>query len=153
MSIRLYTYSDISKMTSLINERPYWTKMVPITKCKVRREKISYKERNHSCWKNFHVKSDKKQNIFLHTRFKISWNFDITHLHWSKTDLCKEQKKKKKRDTLRISVAVIQRFNVKKKSLSLKFGCNLCISVKIVISEQIILAAIFYRVGMLSTNN
>ena len=62
-------------------------------------------------------------------------------------------KKKKKRDTLRISVAVIQRFNVKKKSLSLKFGCNLCISVKIVISEQITLAAIFYRVGMLSTNN
>ena len=41
----------------------------------------------------FRVKSDKKQNIFLHNSFKISENFDIKHLRWSKTDLSKETKK------------------------------------------------------------
>ena len=45
----------------------------------------------------FRVKSDKKQNIFLHNSFKISENFDIKHLRWSKTDLSKETKKDSKK--------------------------------------------------------
>ena len=43
--------------------------------------------------KTFREKSDKKQNIFLHNSIKISGNFDIKHLRWSKTDLSKEIKK------------------------------------------------------------
>ena len=41
-------------------------------------------------------------------------------MQWSKTDLSKETKKILRRDTLRISVAVIQRFNVKKVSFIFK---------------------------------
>ena len=44
------------------------------------------------------VKSDKKtKNIFLHTSIKISGNFDIKHLWWSKTDWSKEIKKDSKK--------------------------------------------------------
>ena len=32
----------------------------------------------------------KKVNIFLHNSIKISGNFNIKHLWWSKTDLSKE---------------------------------------------------------------
>ena len=51
---------------------------------------------------------------------KISGNFDIKHLRWSKADLSKETKKILKKDTLQILVAVIQRFNVKKLSFIFK---------------------------------
>ena len=78
-----------------------------------------------------------------------------------------------RRDTARISVAVIPRFNVKKVSFVFKIlppiylyiikidingqqpvgNNNLCKSVKILISKQIALAVMFDRVGMVSTNN
>ena len=51
---------------------------------------------------------------------KIPENFNIKHLHRSKTDLSKETKKETlKRDNLRISVAVVCRDTFKKVSLKL----------------------------------
>ena len=45
---------------------------------------------------------------------KISGNFDIKHLRWSKTDLFKEIKKNVlRRDVLRILVTLIRMFNEK----------------------------------------
>ena len=111
-----------------------WIKMLPIIKFYVRRfkkrlnsyiiakpqllEKVSWKIRQ------------KAENIFLHNSIKISGNFDIKHLWWSKTDLSKEIKKNVLRDILWILV-VIGRFNVKRCPLSLKL-CHLfiCISLK-----------------------
>ena len=38
----------------------------------------------------------KGENIFLHTSIKISENFDIKHLRWSKADLFKEKQQQKR---------------------------------------------------------
>ena len=59
----------------------------------------------------------KAENIFLLTCTEISKIFNIKYLQWSKTDLSKETKKKKKkilrRDYLQISVAAILKCTVK----------------------------------------
>ena len=56
----------------------------------------------------------------MHTSNKTSENFNIKHLQQSKTDLSKETKKKLlRKDTLRVSEAVIQRSCVKKVSLKI----------------------------------
>ena len=85
-------------------------------------------------------------------------------------NLSKETNKKiLRRDTLRISVAAMPRFNVKKESLvfkilppiylhiikiDIKQWTTTCVNLsKILISKQITLAVIFYRVGMVSSNN
>ena len=86
----------------------------------LKKDQILIQEQNHSYLKKFCVKLDKKRNIFLHTIIKISRNLDIKHLRWNKTDLSKETKKILRRDTLRISVAVIGRFKVKKVSFIFK---------------------------------
>ena len=84
-------------------------------------------------------------------------------------NLSKETNKKiLRRDTLRISVAAMPRFNVKKESLvfkilppiylhiikiDIKQWTTTCVNLsKILISKQITLAVIFYRVGMVSNN-
>ena len=58
----------------------------------------------------------KAENIFLYTSIKISQNFNIKHLRWSKVDLPKEKKTLRK-DTLRIPVAAVRRCAVKKVSV------------------------------------
>ena len=56
------------------------------------------------------------ENIFLYTSIKISQNFNIRHLQWSKADLPKEKKTLRK-DTLRIPITAVRRYAVKKVSL------------------------------------
>ena len=60
------------------------------------------------------IKSRKYFSIHQYQNFR---NFNIKHLQWSKADLPKEKDKILKKDTLRISVAAIQRYTVKKVSL------------------------------------
>ena len=60
----------------------------------------------------------KTENIFQDTSNKISENFNIKHLRWSKADLPKEKKKVLRQDTLRSSVAAVRRCTVKKVSLN-----------------------------------
>ena len=60
------------------------------------------------------------ENIFLHTSTKISENFNIKYLQWTKTYSSKETKQDiLRRDTLRISVATIWRFTTKNVSLKI----------------------------------
>ena len=132
--------------------------MFLIIKYQVRRKKIKFlhkKEGNHSYWKKFHVKSNKKQNIFLHISIKISENLDITHLDQNKADLSKEIKKaSKKRYSTSFRSSRLKVFCKKVKKFSHLFICilleqtsgsgHLSKSVKILISEKIALSSIFY---------
>ena len=59
------------------------------------------------------IKSRKYFSIHQYQNFR---NFNIKHLQWSKADLPKEKKILRK-DTLRISVAAVQRCTVKNVSL------------------------------------
>ena len=64
--------------------------------------------------KSFVQNHIKNRKYFSAHQYQNLTKFDIKHLRWSKTDLSKETKKILRRDTLRISVAVIPMFNVKK---------------------------------------
>ena len=82
----------------------------------MRRKKIEllHKRETTGIGKSFMQNQIKAENIFLHTSKKISENFDIKHLQQSKTDLSKKTKKKaSKKDTLRVSEAVIRKPCVK----------------------------------------
>ena len=57
-----------------------------------------------------------RKHFFIH-QYQNFRNFNINHLQWSKADLPKEKNEILKKDTLRISVAAIQRCTVKKVSL------------------------------------
>ena len=59
----------------------------------------------------------KNRKHFVIYQYQCFRNFNIKHLQWSKADLPKEKDKILKKDTLRISVAAIQRYTVKKVSL------------------------------------
>ena len=70
----------------------------------------------------FYQKSETRAigKTFIKSRINISVNFDIKHLRWSKTDLSKETKTKMlRKDTVRISEAVVGRCSVKKVSLKI----------------------------------
>ena len=88
----------------------------------MRRKKIEllHKRETTATGKSFMENQTKSRKYFLHTSNKTSENFNIKHLQQSKTDLSKETKKKLlRKDTLRVSEAVIQRSCVKKVSLKI----------------------------------
>ena len=69
--------------------------------------------------KSFIQNRIKSRNIFLHISAKISENFDIKSLRWTKQIYPKKQKKILRKDTLRISEVVVLRCSVKKVSLKI----------------------------------
>ena len=84
-----------------------------------RKDQILILEGNHSYWKKFHAKSDKKQKICLCapvSKFQKISTLNICDE--TKLIYPKKQKKIPRRDSLRISVAVVGRFTVNKVSLN-----------------------------------
>ena len=71
-------------------------------------------EGNHSYWEKFHAKSDKKQKIFFYT--PVSQFQKISTLNYLTET---------KRDTLRISLAVVQKYTIKKVPLKISPPVNL----------------------------
>ena len=55
--------------------------------------KFLYKSTTTAIGKSFVKNRIKTRKNFLHNSIKISGNFDIKHLRWSKTDISKETKK------------------------------------------------------------
>ena len=98
----------------------------------MKQEKIKFLHKDFTAiGKSFLQNQKKSRNIFLHTSVKISENFHIKHLWWTKTDLSKETKKKiLRKDTLQISEAVIQVCFLKKVSLKVSSATKLFFAIK-----------------------
>ena len=93
------------------------TKLFPIVKYKVRRRKnikSLHKRETIATGKIFLRNQISSKNTFLHTSIKISENFDIKNLQWSKADLSKETKKLPRKDTLRVSEVAIRISSIEK---------------------------------------
>ena len=94
--------------------------MFPITKYYVRREKIKFihKSEATAIKKKFHAKSDEKQKIFFCTPVSKFQKISTLNIYNEATK--RNKKKILRRDTLRISEAVIWRNTVKKVCISFK---------------------------------
>ena len=86
-----------------------------------KKDQIVTQEGNQSYWKKFYGKSDKKQKIFFCTPIAKLQKISILNIcNKAKQIYPKKQKKKLlRKDTLRVSEAVIQRSCVKKVSLKI----------------------------------
>ena len=93
-----YWWLVVWKVAQISQDR---IKMLLIIKYYVRRlnslKKFLYKSKTTAIGKSFVKNRKKTENIFLHSSNKISGNFDIKNLWWSKTDFSKEMKKYSKR--------------------------------------------------------
>ena len=97
--------------------------MLPIIKYYVRRETIKFllkKERNLRYRKKFHAKSDKTQKIFFCAPVSKFQKISTLHI-WNKAKQIYPKKWKKllRKDTLRVSEAVVRRCSIKKVSLKI----------------------------------
>ena len=98
-----------------------WTKKFLNHKvlCEEKKDWIVTKEENHSYRKKFQAKSDKKQKISFCTpvrKFQKTWTSATKQNRFNKK---KTKKKLLRKDTLRVSKAVIRKYCVKKVSLKI----------------------------------